>query len=141
MRDLLRPDLPPVLHRKVARALMHSSPPLISPIQYSEKSLRKNTLYDSPREIYTIVEATLDEGYATSVYTLAALCYSPACAPGHGGCYSPCCPNRLPAKPALLSDKVSDVQKLKIGKLRVVFAVVQRAPQHVACILVPRLVP
>ncbi|KAI8149217.1 CNH domain-containing protein [Fennellomyces sp. T-0311] len=111
VRDLSLPDLPPVLYRKVARALMHSAPPLISPIQYSEKSLRKNRLYDSPREIYTVVEATLDEGFAVSVYTPASLCYSPFCEPGQGGCYSPCCPNRVASKPTSPSSKSSNVHR------------------------------
>ncbi|KAI7848668.1 CNH domain-containing protein [Circinella umbellata] len=98
VRDLLPADSRPVLCRKVARALMHCTPPLVHPIEYSEKSLRKNTLYDSPREIYTIIDSTLNEGYAKGVYTLVSLCYSPFCEPGQGGCYSSVCPNRGPPK-------------------------------------------
>ena len=84
---------------------MHCTPPLVHPIEYSEKSLRKNTLYDSPREIYTIIDSTLNEGYAKGVYTLVSLCYSPFCEPGPGGCYSSVCPNRYaPKNPNLLSE-------------------------------------
>ncbi|KAI9248316.1 CNH domain-containing protein [Phascolomyces articulosus] len=98
VRDLLPPDLRTVVYRKVARLLMHTSPPLISPIQYSEKSLRKNTLYDSPSEIYTVVDSTLNEGFAQGVYSIVATCYSPFCEPNRGGCYSTLCPNRFPPR-------------------------------------------
>ncbi|KAG0170066.1 RHO1 GDP-GTP exchange protein 2 [Apophysomyces sp. BC1034] len=94
MRMLLPTGLPDVMYRKVARALMHTSPPLISPISYSEKSTRKNTLYDSPHETYTLVEETLELGVPQGVYTPLTRCYTNSCLPGQGGCYAPRCPNK-----------------------------------------------
>lgn len=94
LRDLLNGEYRGVLYRKVARTLMRISPPLISPIAYSERSLKNNTLYDSSNEVYTIVESTLQEGFAQGVFTAFCPCYSRECQPGQGGCYSPCCPNR-----------------------------------------------
>lgn len=105
MRELLPSDLRPILYRKVARALMHISPPLISPVSYSEKSMRKNTLYDSPYEVYTIVEETMEIGYAQGVYTAISPCYTYGCNPETGGCYAPMCPNRSARKSPSLSDK------------------------------------
>ncbi|KAF7720621.1 RHO1 GDP-GTP exchange protein 2 [Apophysomyces ossiformis] len=93
MRMLLPTGLPDAMYRKVARALMHTSPPLISPISYSEKSTRKNTLYDSPHETYTLVEETLEQGVPQGVYTPLTRCYTNSCLPGQGGCYAPRCPN------------------------------------------------
>ncbi|KAF7721428.1 RHO1 GDP-GTP exchange protein 2 [Apophysomyces ossiformis] len=95
MRDIFPEGRPDGFYRKMARALMHTSPPLIAPILYSEKSLKKNTLYDSPDEIYTLVEETLREGLPQGVYSALATCYNPFCEPGEGGCYAPCCPNKI----------------------------------------------
>ncbi|KAG0169322.1 RHO1 GDP-GTP exchange protein 2, partial [Apophysomyces sp. BC1021] len=95
MRHIFPDGRPDGFYRKMARALMHTSPPLIAPILYSEKSLKKNTLYDSPDEIYTLVEGTLQEGLPQGVYSVLAPCYTPFCGSGEGGCYAPCCPNKI----------------------------------------------
>ncbi|KAG1380030.1 hypothetical protein G6F61_004423 [Rhizopus arrhizus] len=94
--DLIRSFLPDGLstsiHLKVARALMKTSPPLIAPIPYSEKSIRKNKLYNSASEIYTLV--TTNEKIQ-GVYTPLTRCYSTSCLPGQPECYSPLCPNKM----------------------------------------------
>lgn len=74
---------------------MYCKPPLIVPIAYSEKSFRKNKVYDSASEIYTLVEATLDVEEIQGIYTPLTQCYSTSCLPGQPGCYSTYCPNRV----------------------------------------------
>ncbi|KAI8150181.1 hypothetical protein BJV82DRAFT_707923 [Fennellomyces sp. T-0311] len=76
----------------VARALIRSSPPLIGPISYSEKSLKRNTLYESEYEVYTLLEE--DPQLPQGVFTPLTRCYTQSCLPGQGGCYAPLCPNR-----------------------------------------------
>lgn len=71
---------------------MKTSPPLIAPIPYSEKSIRKNKLYNSASEIYTLV--TTNEKIQ-GVYTPLTRCYSTSCLPGQPECYSPLCPNKM----------------------------------------------
>jgi hypothetical protein len=73
---------------------MYCTPRLIIPIAYSEKSIRKNKLYDSPTEMYTLVEETLEEKQEIGgIYTPLTRCYSTSCLPGQPGCYSAYCPN------------------------------------------------
>lgn len=75
---------------------MRTSPPLVGPISYSEKSLKRNTLYESANEIYTLIDDTIDtRTLPQSVLTPLTSCYTQFCLPGQGGCYAPCCPNRL----------------------------------------------
>ncbi|KAG2185648.1 hypothetical protein INT44_002441 [Umbelopsis vinacea] len=85
---------------KVAKALMHTKPQLFMPIPYSEKSLLKNTVYDSPDEIYTFDEDTGDQEYPYGIYTPLTPCYVRSCVPAGGGCYAPRCPNRPPRREA-----------------------------------------
>jgi hypothetical protein len=73
---------------------MHTTPQLFRPISYSEKSLLKNTVYDSPDEIYTFDEDVGDEEYPYGVYTPLTSCYVRGCVRADGGCYAPRCPNR-----------------------------------------------
>lgn len=74
---------------------MNCKPPLIVPIAYSEKSLRKNKIYNSVNEMYTLVEETLDiDDEIQGVYTPLTRCYSVSCLPGQPNCYSSCCPNK-----------------------------------------------
>jgi hypothetical protein len=73
---------------------MLCKPRLIIPIAYSEKSIRKNKVYNSPNEIYTLVEETLDSDQEIQgIYTPLTRCYSTSCLPGQPGCYSTYCPN------------------------------------------------
>ncbi|CAO3688875.1 unnamed protein product [Rhizopus microsporus] len=105
--DLLRSFLPDSLatsiYLKVARALMKTHPPLIAPIPYSEKSVRKNKLYNSTNEIYTLL--TTDQEIH-GVYTPLTRCYSISCLPGQSECYSPLCPNRLLQQPENIQQKL-----------------------------------
>ncbi|GAA5808893.1 hypothetical protein MFLAVUS_002292 [Mucor flavus] len=79
----------------IAQSLMNCKPPLIVPIAYSEKSLRKNKIYNSVNEMYTLVEETLDiDDEIQGVYTPLTRCYSVSCLPGQPNCYSSCCPNK-----------------------------------------------
>ncbi|KAI8342611.1 CNH domain-containing protein [Chlamydoabsidia padenii] len=87
---ILPSGLPDGIYLKVTRALMHTSPPVICPITYSEKSARRNTLYQTNHEVYQLVEDGIPQG----VYTPLTRCYTHFCLPGQGGCYAPCCPNK-----------------------------------------------
>jgi hypothetical protein len=71
---------------------MQTVPPLFVPVTYSDKSLKNNTLYDSPKEAYTLTSNdTLHQGLVTSLLE----CYTPMCIKGiSNGCYSPTCPNK-----------------------------------------------
>ena len=101
---------------------MYCKPSLIVPIDSSEKSIRKNKVYDSPTEMYTLVESSLDK-QIHGVYTPLTRCYSMSCLPGQPGCYSASCPNKVyslngtifkkPAKSVLSSsshDTVNNIQ-------------------------------
>ncbi|KAI8070978.1 hypothetical protein BC940DRAFT_325456 [Gongronella butleri] len=91
IRSILPDELPESMYLKVTRALMHTTPPVIAPITYSEKSTRRNTLYQSSHEVYQLV----DDGIPQGVYTPLTQCYSPSCSRDNAAvCYAPCCPNR-----------------------------------------------
>ncbi|CEP17756.1 hypothetical protein [Parasitella parasitica] len=96
--DLIRGFSPPGLKDKiyldVAQSLMYCKPALVIPIDSSEKSLRKKRVYNSPTEMYTLVEDALDEEIQ-GIYTPFTRCYSMSCLPGQPGCYSVSCPNRI----------------------------------------------
>ncbi|CAO3594948.1 unnamed protein product [Absidia cylindrospora] len=94
VRTILPSGLPSSFYLKTTRALMHTCPPVICPITYSEKSARRNTLYQSNHEVYLLVDDEIPQG----VYTPLTRCYSHFCLPGQGGCYAPCCPNRPKAE-------------------------------------------
>ncbi|KAI8985074.1 CNH domain-containing protein [Pilobolus umbonatus] len=79
----------------IIRGFMRADPPLIKPIAYSEKSISKNKFYNSPTEVYTLLEECLnEEALPHSVYTPLTPCYSISCLPGQPNCYSPLCPNK-----------------------------------------------
>ncbi|ORZ06022.1 CNH domain-domain-containing protein [Absidia repens] len=90
VRSILPTGLPSGFYLKITRALMHSSPPVICPYTYSEKSARRNTLYQTNHEVYLLMENEIPQG----VYTPLTRCYTHFCLPGQGGCYAPCCPNK-----------------------------------------------
>ncbi|GAB5593532.1 RHO1 GDP-GTP exchange protein 2 [Umbelopsis nana] len=96
---------------KVAKALMHTKPQLFVPIPYSEKSLLKNTVYDSPDEIYTFDEDVGDEEYPHGVYTPLTPCYVRGCVRADGGCYAPRCPNRPPRRDVPVVMNVGELQE------------------------------
>lgn len=83
-------------YRNLARLLMQmEEPALFSPIAYSDKSLKNNTLYDSSQEAYTLNEWTENEALAQSLIMPLMDCYTPLCVKGvSNGCYAPTCPNR-----------------------------------------------
>ncbi|KAI8977094.1 CNH domain-containing protein [Mycotypha africana] len=90
-------------YKRIARMIMHSTPPVFLPINYSEKSIKNNTLYDSAKEAYTLNEDSSDnitdrtqECFPQSVFTQFLDCYTPTCSRGSNGCYAPLCPNRGP---------------------------------------------
>lgn len=93
-------------YKEVARLFMHTSPPFISPTSYAEKSLRKNKLYTTASEIYTLIASDEDEErYPHGVYTPFSSCYSQTCTAGSIGCYSLSCPNRLKRTSSMESDE------------------------------------
>ncbi|KAJ2965113.1 hypothetical protein NQZ79_g158 [Umbelopsis isabellina] len=76
---------------KIARTLMKTAPPLFYPIPYSEKSLKKNTIYNLSSEIYTLEESVQHGNeYPQGVFTPITNCYVSTC---RTGCYAPRCPN------------------------------------------------
>ncbi|KAG2192246.1 hypothetical protein INT47_010047 [Mucor saturninus] len=95
IRSFLPEGLGKAVYLDIAQCLMYCKPPLIVPIAYSEKSFRKNKVYDSATEMYTLVEETLDVEEIQGIYTPLTQCYSISCLPGQPGCYSAYCPNRV----------------------------------------------
>ncbi|KAI9476322.1 MAG: CNH domain-containing protein [Benjaminiella poitrasii] len=83
-------------YREIARSLMHIVPPLFVPIAYSDKSLKNNKLYDSPKEIYTLTEDAKDDAcFTQGLFTPLLNCYTPSCSKNNSnGCYAPLCPNK-----------------------------------------------
>ncbi|KAI9288028.1 CNH domain-containing protein [Umbelopsis sp. AD052] len=76
---------------RVARSLMKMEPPLFFPTSYAEKSLKKNSIYNSSNEIYTLDEASSpDKQYPQGIFTPITNCYVSTC---RTGCYAPRCPN------------------------------------------------
>lgn len=82
------------IYLQIAQMLMYCKPALIKPIDSSEKSLRKNKIYKSPTEMYTLIEDALEHDIQ-GIYTPLTRCYSMSCLPGQPGCYSSSCPNRV----------------------------------------------
>lgn len=71
---------------------MQTVPPLFVPVTYSDKSLKNNTLYDSPKEAYAL---TNNSDIQQSIVLSLLECYTPMCIKGlSNGCYSPTCPNK-----------------------------------------------
>ncbi|KAG2229932.1 CNH domain-containing protein [Thamnidium elegans] len=78
-------------YKRMARSLMHSVPPLFTPVAYSDKSLKKNTFYDSSTEIYSLLENEISQG----LFVPFLDCFTPSCIKGSSnGCYANICPNR-----------------------------------------------
>lgn len=82
--------------RTLARSFMQADPPIFIPVAYSDKSIKHNTLYDSPKEAYTLVQQeAVDAGTMNGVVTSLTDCYTPMCIKGvSNGCYAPTCPNK-----------------------------------------------
>ncbi|KAL7324779.1 Rho guanine nucleotide exchange factor, variant 2 [Mucor circinelloides] len=83
-------------YRNLARLLMQmEEPALFSPIAYSDKSLKNNTLYDSSKEAYTLNDICENEAFTQALIMPLMDCYTPFCVKGvSNGCYAPTCPNR-----------------------------------------------
>ncbi|KAI8377728.1 CNH domain-containing protein [Radiomyces spectabilis] len=111
IRSLFPTGLPDNTYRKIARSLIHTTPALIYPLSYSEKSVRNNTLYDSPHEVYNLAEEALEGDIPQGVFTQLTPCYSNFCLPGQGGCYAPCCPNRSSAPSSETTKRHPDLQR------------------------------
>lgn len=78
---------------------MQADPPIFVPVAYSDKSIKHNTLYDSPKEAYTLVPqevvAAADTAIVSGVISSLTDCYTPMCIKGvSNGCYAPTCPNK-----------------------------------------------
>ncbi|KAI9317115.1 hypothetical protein BX666DRAFT_1857732 [Dichotomocladium elegans] len=96
IKSLLPAGVPEGIGLCVARAFLRTVPPLVNPISYSEKSFKRNTLYESASEVYTLNDETIDSGVLPQgVITPLTRCYTQSCFPGQGGCYAPLCPNRV----------------------------------------------
>ncbi|CDS05257.1 hypothetical protein LRAMOSA07786 [Lichtheimia ramosa] len=114
MKAIVPFDLKDGQYKEVARLFMHTSPPFIAPTSYAEKSLRKNKLYTTASEIYTLIASEEDEErYPHGVYTPFSSCYSQTCTAGSIGCYSLSCPNRLKRTSSMESDEQQPVQRTK----------------------------
>ncbi|KAI7903065.1 CNH domain-containing protein [Cokeromyces recurvatus] len=94
IRSFSPPELSDGIYQDIAQSLMCSNPPLIVPIDSSERSIRKNKFYANSTEAYTLVEATTLNDMQ-GIYTPLTRCYSMSCLPGQAGCYSASCPNKL----------------------------------------------
>ncbi|KAI8092625.1 uncharacterized protein BX664DRAFT_384169 [Halteromyces radiatus] len=100
IRSLVSEGYKDKFYRHIARTLMNLQPPLFEPLPYSERSLKKNTFYDTSKEFYTLNESTLGlgrDGLAQGIYYPLSRCYTPRCT-GNDACYSPCCPHRTGPK-------------------------------------------
>jgi hypothetical protein len=72
---------------------MHCVPPLLSPVAYADKSLKNNTIYDSPKETYTLTNEAENLVFSQGLLAPIMDCYSPSCIRGSNSCYAPKCPN------------------------------------------------
>lgn len=92
IKGLLKDEVPEEFCVLVANALMRCKPALFSPTQYSQRSLISNTMYNSD-DTYFLEEDITDDCVPVGVIPSLTPCYSYACRPGQGGCYSDRCPN------------------------------------------------
>ncbi|OBZ90228.1 Rho1 guanine nucleotide exchange factor 1 [Choanephora cucurbitarum] len=138
IRGFSLPGLGDRLYLDIAQTLMYCKPSLIVPIDSSEKSIRKNKVYDSPTEMYTLVESSLDK-QIHGVYTPLTRCYSMSCLPGQPGCYSASCPNKVyslngtifkkPAK-SVLSSSSHDTTLSRAWSATVSKEILKSMPDH-----------
>lgn len=98
---------------KIANSLMTSTPPLFTPIHYSQKSIIQKSVFNSPDEYYSLQEDMTDEDVPTGILTSLLGCYSYHCIPGKGGCYAPRCPNN----PSVFAMEF-DIEESAVGKSR-----------------------
>lgn len=91
IRNLLKEQVPDDYCILVCNVLMRSQPPLFSPTQYSQKSLISNSV--NAEDTYFLEEDITEQNVPTGVIPSLTPCYSVACRPGLGGCYSYSCPN------------------------------------------------
>ncbi|KAI9023020.1 CNH domain-containing protein [Phycomyces nitens] len=94
LQTLLQESFTDKTYLRLGRSLLHTWPPVIAPLIYSEKATKNNAFYDSTSEFYTIVEDTMDRNMPQGIYVQLTTCYVPTCTPESTGCYSTCCPNR-----------------------------------------------
>ncbi|KAI8384468.1 CNH domain-containing protein [Radiomyces spectabilis] len=94
LRAILGEKIPDEYCITVANALMHCRPSLFQPVHYSQKSLIKGTVYNSPDEVYTFDEDASATDIPVGVFTSLTKCYTYGCVPEEGGCYAPHCPNK-----------------------------------------------
>ncbi|KAI9478457.1 MAG: CNH domain-containing protein [Benjaminiella poitrasii] len=99
--DLIRSFSPvglsDTIYLDMAQSLMYCKPPLIAPIDSSEKSIRKNKFYANAIETYSLVgmDSSSIDTALQGIYTPLTRCYSMSCLPGQPGCYSVSCPNKV----------------------------------------------
>lgn len=86
---------------------MHTTPQLFYPIHFSEQSIKKKTVIDSPNEAYTFDEDATESDIPHGVLTVLTKCYVRDCLPGGGGCYAPRCPNKVPTEEEVCSFQFS----------------------------------
>ncbi|KAI8098132.1 CNH domain-containing protein [Gilbertella persicaria] len=91
IKNLLKEQVPDEYCILVCNTLMRSQPPLFSPTQYSQKSLISNSV--NADDTYYLEEDVSVDNVPTGVLPSLTPCYSYACQPGMGGCYSESCPN------------------------------------------------
>ncbi|KAI9475977.1 MAG: CNH domain-containing protein [Benjaminiella poitrasii] len=91
IRNFMKEVVPDEYCILVANALMKSQPPLFSPTQYSQKSLISNCV--NADDTYFLEEDITEDYTPVGVIPSLTPCYSYACRPGMGGCYSESCPN------------------------------------------------
>ncbi|OZJ04399.1 hypothetical protein BZG36_02414 [Bifiguratus adelaidae] len=94
LRALLPRNLPEDLPLKLARSMIHAHPPVFFPLPYSELSVKRHTVIDSPSELYSLFEDASEECLPQGVFVPLLNCYSSSCRASNGPCYSPTCPNR-----------------------------------------------
>jgi hypothetical protein len=94
IKSLLKEQVPEDYCVIVANALMRCRPnALFSPTQYSQRSLISNTMYNSDDTYFLEEDNCVEENLPKGVIPSLTPCYSYACKPGQGGCYSERCPN------------------------------------------------
>ncbi|KAG2232198.1 hypothetical protein INT48_004126 [Thamnidium elegans] len=92
LTDLLE-SIPEAYCVLIANTLMGAR--LFEPVHYSQKSIIRGIVFNSPDEYYTLQEDMAENEVPTGILASLLECYSYTCVPGQGGCYSPRCPNKF----------------------------------------------
>ncbi|KAL0090588.1 CNH domain-containing protein [Phycomyces blakesleeanus] len=117
LQTLLQGSFVDKTYVRIGRSLLHTFPPVLAPVIYSEKATKHNAFYDSDSEFYTIVEDTVDGNMPQGIYTQLTACYVPTCTPGTSDCYSTCCPNRK-VKMRVFDESETDTSSQKVPKIQ-----------------------